>query len=163
MRKVCAWCGKELSNISQHDRPISHGICERCADYLKCQKIKISDFIEKFNFPILVMDDKGRAEAANSNAREILKEEPVGRLGGEVIQCKYSFDSGGCGKTKYCSGCTIRNAVMDSMLTNKGHNEVAEQPIQTPSGIRTFNISFTTEKVGELVMLKLGKMEQQDE
>jgi len=169
MRKVCAWCGKELNerNDDNINHPVSHGICERCKDYLTSTKVPIRDFINRFDFPILVMDDRGRSQAVNKTASKTLnkkEDEIVGRLGGEIIECKYSFEDEGCGKTEHCSGCDIRNSVMKTMSTSESLKEVTTtQPLKTPSGIRNFKLTFSTEKLEDYVLLKLGKMEQLDE
>ena len=129
MKKVCAWCGKDLGVVetnfdSQHD--VSHGICEQCAFHLVAQMgmRHCRNILMVLRDPILVVNGDVNVKTANGRARELLQKElPAieGYQGGDMFECEYSKLPEGCGKTYHCSACAIRRTVTDTFKTGINH------------------------------------------
>jgi PAS domain-containing protein len=59
----------------------------------------------------------GRLLGANQSAADMLgksREELVGLLGGEAMECVYARLPGGCGGTVHCQTCMIRRTVSET-------------------------------------------------
>jgi hypothetical protein len=163
MKRICAWCKKELeSGFADEDSDgiISHGICEECSDKIFAQQgIPLSTYIETLDAPIAVVDGNGTILTANKKACTLLDKQPEeieGFRGGDVFGCAYASLPGGCGKTIHCSGCTIRINVMDTFETGASH-------LKTPAYINRgdannptkIELLISTEKAGMVVLLRL--------
>ncbi|NTV48475.1 MAG: hypothetical protein HGB32_09970 [Geobacteraceae bacterium] len=144
----------------QSGNSITHGICARCKDkILGPEKIELMTFLDSLNMPIVLVDAMGMAETANKAARKILKKELpeiVGFAGGVIFECAYSILPEGCGKTIHCSGCTIRNTVMDTFQSGNSHLEIKALLNQGTSdkNEEVFYL-ISTEKAGDVVLLKI--------
>jgi hypothetical protein len=68
----------------------------------------------------------------------------------------YSALPEGCGKTVHCSGCAIRNTVMDTFQSGKSHLAV-EAPLVygTPDNRHEISFLISTEKVKDVVLLRI--------
>ncbi len=123
MRKICAWCKKEISeNTELQFDTISHGICKEClVEFFDIdESIKFKELIDRFEYPILVVNDNGEILSANKNASLELDrnlDEIEGFLCGVAIECQNSILSGGCGETPGCSGCELRNIIRETIET----------------------------------------------
>jgi transcriptional regulator with PAS, ATPase and Fis domain len=165
MKSVCAWCQKVLGTRPSEIHPddiITHGICVECHEkLLGPQKIDWAEFLDSLEIPIVVIDATGKATGANRQARKLLhKELPeiVGFQGGDVFECAYAKLPQGCGNTIHCSGCTIRNTVMDTFESGKSHLEVPAPLIQgTPDKNQELQFLVSTEKVGDVVLLRIDE------
>ncbi|MCF2141591.1 MAG: hypothetical protein K9W44_16170 [Candidatus Lokiarchaeota archaeon] len=161
MKVRCAWCGKIIQeDLSNPDyAQISHGICQECIYNLEYHKIPLQDLIDSLQPPIFIINAEGKIETANKTAQiEINK--PIskieGMLGGDVIECAYATLPGGCGKTEHCTGCGIRNTVNYTFSTGKAKHDVkVYQYLQTPNGQKRVELTLNTEKVGNLVYLRI--------
>lgn len=68
MRRVCAWCGKELSaGDHRHDDVISHGICTDCMEHFASgtRVLSLREYLDKLDVPVVVVDDDLRILTAN--------------------------------------------------------------------------------------------------
>ncbi len=76
---------------------------------------------------VLALVDQGiRVEMINQKGAALVeksKENLSGRLCGDVLLCKYSFQGRGCGKNPECSACPLRNRVLSTFETGKPHIE----------------------------------------
>jgi len=119
----------------------------------------IQEFLDRLGVPILLVEPEPRVRTGNRYARELLGKELAaieGRMGGDVIECVYSKRPGGCGKDVHCKTCTIRNTVLDTFATGKSHLAVRAFPdIQFDNYIKTMSVRISTEKVGEVVLLRI--------
>lgn len=64
---------------------------------------------------MMLLDRGGRVRAINQAGAAFSgtsREEALGALGGEVIRCLTSFDTGGCGRGEKCLSCPVRSSVM---------------------------------------------------
>ena len=162
MKRVCAWCNKELEPNEKyaHEGGITHGICSLCA-------LKISEFerrtvrqmLSYIQEPVFVVDPEGRVQAANKNALKLLgkKEEDIdGALGGDAFECAYSQEEGGCGQTIHCKTCTMRRSITYTLQTGETlENVEAYQDCTTENEATTIRFLISTEKVGEAVLLRV--------
>lgn len=166
MKRICAWCKIEMESTcfeSNSDDIITHGICAKCKDNIfGPQKFELMTFLDNLNVPIVLVDAVVNAETANKTARKILQKELpeiVGSAGGVIFECAYSTLPEGCGKTIHCSGCTIRNTVMDTFQSGNSHLEISAPLAQgTPDENQDFTYLISTEKVSNVVLLRIDKV-----
>ncbi|MBU2530815.1 MAG: hypothetical protein KKD35_07230 [Elusimicrobia bacterium] len=158
MRRLCAWCKKDMGSVDNGEDIMTHGICEECEKLVEFEPVKTRKLIDEFNKPVL-MNESGRCLVANTAASKALEKEIdsiEGYLGGDVICCVHASEPGGCGATEHCSGCTIRNTVTDTLKTGKSHLKVqAYQFIQTKNGTEKKEFFVSTEKKGNRVLLRI--------
>jgi PAS domain-containing protein len=84
---------------------------------------KQGDFIERIlnaiPLPIFVVDEDVRIFWSNQSASPLLDAAPDSvflRRCGEVFHCRHAMEStAGCGHTKFCPDCPIRNSVQQSI------------------------------------------------
>src|SRR5208337_2660831 len=167
LQMVCAWCQRPLNDEPEDGNPISHGICERCLEYVDMNRTAISSFLNTIDAPVLAVDGEGRAISANRLALVALKKEHseiADKLGGEVIECEYSYMPEKCGKTIHCTGCQIRGSVNHTRSTGEPLMRVkAYQHIMTPTGVKTFDYYISTEKLGDnTVLLRIDEAKETD-
>jgi hypothetical protein len=157
MKSICAWCQHPLNDEPESDAPITHGICDRCVEFVVDSRTAIRTFLDTIDSPVLAIDGEGRAISANRLALLALKkeyDEVAGRLGGEVIECEHSYLPEGCGKTVHCTGCQIRGSVNHTRATGEALLRVrAYQHIMTATGVRTFQYFISTEKLADSTIL----------
>jgi hypothetical protein len=162
MKSVCAWCHRALNDEPENEAPITHGICGRCAEFVTTSRTAIRKFLNTIDAPVLAIDGEGRAISANGLALLALNkehDEVADRLGGEVIECQYSYLPEKCGKTVHCTGCQIRGSVNHTRATGEPRvRAVAYQHIMTPTGVKTFHYLISTEKLdGGTVLLRIDE------
>jgi len=172
IKRVCAWCGVSLeggSTADGSDALISHGICARCVrDFFSTKTISLADFLDGLDAPVLVVDTDVVVLEANTRARAILgKDAPAvkGYRGGDVIECTFSKLPGGCGLQEHCmTGCVIRRSVGSTASTGIGVREaISFHQVRTPMGIQERHFTISTEKVGEMVLLRIEAVMGTDE
>lgn len=162
MKKVCAWCKKELNGAKEDSNQgvITHGMCSLCA--LKfTQDIQRSTF-EILNFleePVFILGPDGVIRGTNKSALKLLGENQKSskdKLFGEAFECKYSKEEGGCGRTVHCSTCTIRNILIETLSTGKSFEKIpAFQLVETPDGEIVQHYLISTERVGDSILLRI--------
>ncbi|GAB4338958.1 MAG: hypothetical protein Kow0089_11350 [Desulfobulbaceae bacterium] len=166
MERVCAWCGKELSPGKADDvsRTVTHGICSVCAlEFTRGVPTTLKQMLDLIDRPVLVVDGTGVVRAANDSGLRLLgkqQEEIADRLGGEVFDCVYARLPGGCGQTKHCATCAVRNILMDTLAHDRSYRKVpAFQRIRTPEGERVRRFTISTEKAGDMILLRVDDSE----
>jgi len=165
MKRVCAWCKKDLGTIKTEmysESLITHGICEECKNaFFDPLKTTLMDFLDGLNVPVIVVDATVSINSANRQARELLhKELPriVGFKGGDVFECAYAALPEGCGKTIHCVGCAIRNTVVDTFRTGTSHLEIPAYLNHTIDNGPEIRFLISTEKVNDVVLLRIDKV-----
>jgi PAS domain-containing protein len=169
MRWICSWCGRSLiarTEGQQQDGPISHGLCDDCRRTVHFQGgVKLHEFLESLDAPVVAVDSDVMVKVANRRACEALGKKPqeiADRRGGDVFECAYARLPGGCGRTLHCSGCAIRRSVTETFATGR-------PKISVPAPLRhesrdgeeeRINMYVSTEKVGDLVLLRIDRMEK---
>lgn len=165
MRRVCAWCNKDLMAKEEYasEGGISHGICSQCAiKVTNFEPRTIKQLLDYVHEPVFVIDSDGTVKTANQGGLEMLGKgmtEIENELGGDAFECSYSGVEGGCGNTEHCKTCAIRNIVMDTLSTGQGYiNVPAFQSINTSDGTRILRFYISTEKVEECILLRIDEV-----
>lgn len=128
-------------------------------------ELNYSEWIEAIDAPLLLMQGNPRqVVTANKRALELFEKElheVEGRRGGQVFNCIYAFTEDGCGKDSHCEGCKIRDGIIDTFTTGKSHNGVSTSlQIQKDNGIMTYVLQVSTEKVGDLALVRIERFEK---
>jgi len=168
MKRVCAWCHRDLGQTPAEnldEQTVTHGICEDCAKrFLEDEPKCLRDFLDRLGVPVLVLDPVARVLAANSHAQNLLgKALPTtGRLMcGDAIECANAKLPGGCGHTEHCATCTIRNAVLETFATGRPFVRVPAYPdLELGKETKTMCLRISTEKVGESVLLRIDDLRE---
>jgi len=167
MKRVCAWCKKDMGTVSSEDSSesiITHGICKACANKILAQQgVDLRTFLDNLAVPVIVVDATGTVSNANKQARALLyKNMPdiKGYRSGDVFECAYAKLPEGCGKTIHCDGCTIRMTVMDTFQSGKSHLKTPACLCRgTPDKCDSIDIFISTEKVNNVVLLRIDRID----
>jgi nitrogen-specific signal transduction histidine kinase len=129
--------------------------------------VELEKFLNSLKLPIVVVNETGTIVTGNDHAQKLLRKGPAeieGYRGGEVFECAYARLPEGCGNTMHCSGCTIRRTVMETHGTGRSFLRVPATlntgALQEPEKIK---LLISTEKIAELVLLRIDEMEAQKE
>jgi len=164
MKRICAWCKKDLgaSDTSDQagDAPITHGICGDCARRTLSFKAKpLRNFLDQFSKPVLLINAEGRILTGNSMGFTLLQKKPEeveGELGGDAFGCSYADLPGGCGNTVHCRTCAIRINLMETLRSGKSKIRIPAYPdLHHVTGETRIRFLITTERVGETVLLRI--------
>lgn len=161
MPRLCIWCGNELATIIGQE-PVTNMVCPTCLHNITQSRTSLKKILNRYTFPVLVIDKSGNTQYANSSALlsldqklEIIKNQP----GGNVIRCIHSYLDEGCGNTIHCAACTIRNTVMATHRDGKSRNKIeAYNYIKKGDEVKKVQLYISTEKLDEIVLLKLDQM-----
>ena len=166
MKRICSWCNKTLgyTNIEVRLKTITHGICTDCDKWIrKNWRQSMSDYLNSFDFPILLVDSDVVVKFANKSAMHFLEKdatEIVGYHGGDATECEYARMPEGCGKTIHCKACAIRNTVKETFKTGISFKDItAFQNIYSKSGLQKVQFKISTEKKNNQVLLKIDPVE----
>jgi hypothetical protein len=156
MKIVCSYCEAHLGHKEPLDDPsVSHGMCVPCLDHFRRQwrGLSLSEYLDDFTSPVVVVDGSGRTIAANRPMGEWLgrgTEEMAGLLGGEALECVNARKPGGCGKTVHCRTCAIRNSVRATFETGQPCVRVPASLVRAQGELR---LLVTTCKRGPVVQV----------
>jgi hypothetical protein len=154
VRLVCSYCQKKLGlKPPLGDGSLTHGMCQACGEHFAAlwKGMSYGRYLDRFAFPVVLVEDQGRVVAANTAAgdfRGCRPQEVGGLLGGEALECARSRLPGGCGKTVHCSTCAIRNSVNRTRRTGETLSRV---PAKLRRSDRDFDLLLTTTLEGRLV------------
>ncbi len=168
MKTVCAWCKTVLGDECQGDaHPVTHGICLQCAQQFFSEVGEpLREFLDQLGVPVLVVDEDPVVQTANSQARELLGKdlhEIEQHRPGQAIDCIHASNPGGCGRQVHCQSCTIRQLVLETYATGEGFTRVPVFPdLQSGAGIRKTRVEISTEKAGNIVLLRLHEIREAD-
>lgn len=168
MKVICSGCGKHLGYKSikaESEDEVSHGLCDSCAFHFRAQVgMPLEQFLEGLEIPVVTVTPDGIIGSANKLGFAFLGkslDEIHGLRGGDVFECEYARLPGGCGETIHCSGCTIRNTVMDTVKTGAPNLKVpAFLNRYSEAGSKLIDLFITTEKIGGIVFLKIDRVEE---
>jgi hypothetical protein len=160
MKRICAFCNRDLSPHTGDDDKISHGICSSCYNHVKASMgVDLKEYLNMLDRPVVLVDKDLHVLTANWKAHQFTdKEEPemLGKLPGEVFECENAKLPEGCGHTVHCSGCVIRNSVNFTFQTG---NPVNQHPAVLNQGVSGFSfpvdLLISTQKSGDVVLLKV--------
>lgn len=163
MRSQCAWCRADKGDVDGlDDGKVSHGICKDCRARLgpRIRPVDLRDFLDRLPAPVMFVRPDGRVVTANQQACDLLgkrRSEVEEVCCGAAIECLNAYGEGGCGRHPRCPGCRLRSAIEDTWHTAVAHADV---PVfarrQDPAGAGELRFRSSTEKVGELVVLRLA-------
>jgi hypothetical protein len=120
--------------------------------------------LEAIEAPTLLMQGNPRqVVTANKRALDLFRKElheVEGHRGGQVFDCVHSFTAAGCGKDVNCEGCKIKDAIVDTFDTGNPHHHVSTSlPIRKADGTKTYVLQVSTEKVGDLALVRIERYE----
>ena len=168
VKKICAWCKKDLGSLSAfdvpEDTPITHGMCSDCARKAMSFRAKpLRIFLDQFSKPVFLVKAEGIIVTGNSAGLSLLKNKPEevdGELAGDAFGCKYADLEGGCGNTVHCKTCTIRNSIMSTLQSGQSNIRIPAYPdLHYMTGENKVRYLVTTEKIGEAVLLRIDEVD----
>lgn len=122
----------------------------------------LREFLDQIRAPVAVVDAQGIIRAVNKAGRTLVGKTSAqtdGLPGGNIFECEYSHLPEGCGKTAHCSGCAIRNTVMDTHRSGRSHSHVTANLRQRQTaGTQDLRLQISTEKVNEVVLLRVDEI-----
>jgi PAS domain-containing protein len=155
---VCSYCRKDLGKKPPfNDASLTHGMCKACGEYFGAQwgGITYGEYLDRFGFPVVMVEGEGRVVAINKPACDFLGRGPgdvIGLLGGEALECAHARLPEGCGKTVHCSACAIRNSVTRTHQTGEPLSRV---PARLRRSDRAFDLLVSTALEGKLVRVTI--------
>jgi PAS domain-containing protein len=164
MKIICAWCGKFLGEEEHPKEMLSHGICPDCLRKLDAgDVISLRELIDKLEFPVLVTDGTVAIQRANRTAERAFgrpAHEMENSTLGFAIECVHARAPGECGRMEQCAGCLLRQALMETHDDGQPrHGFYSENDILTPQGTRPRRIRFSTNPVGDAVILAIEEIQ----
>ncbi len=164
MRCLCSWCGRELPGGPDEAGKVGFGICLACAAKLAGDAgMSIQKIIDRFPFPVLVVDEDVTVSVVNKRGQEILGVLPSqarGKRAGELFGCVNSGLPGGCGRSIHCSGCALRRAIMATYHTREPQGHVpATLKRGDPDDPSAVAITLSTSMWGDAVLVKIDRLD----
>jgi len=147
---------------------ITHTFCESCAEEYLCDELGLDlrALLDTLSVPVIVFDPDVRVRTANSQACALLQKSLAdieGKRGGVAIECSHSKTPAGCGNDIHCQSCTIRNSIQKTFETGKPIVKVKAYPdIQASSKVKKVCVEISTEKVGDVVILRIDDLREVD-
>lgn len=169
MTRLCRWCNARLSTeegARQSGRRIAESLCAACSEHFVFQMgVPFQTFIDSLPAPIFVLDGDAVVRGANTLGHRLLgKKRPDQAetgLAGDVFECAYARLPEGCGKTIHCSGCAIRRSVYQTFETGESLiNVPATLRYGDPSDPQPVAMRISTEKMGDVVLLRIDRMDK---
>lgn len=139
------------------DERLTHGICPSCYEWAvnKEDISSLSEYLDTFTVPVIIVNDQGRIIAVNKDAETALgrsQNNILGLLGGEAMECDYARLPEGCGQTIHCPACTIRNLVEKTIEKGRGFTE----QVQLKRNSEILSMTATTDYLSGKVSIKLS-------
>jgi hypothetical protein len=168
MKKICAWCKKDLFDEKHNqslETGITHGICADCLKkYFSERPLELVKYLDGLLAPVLLIDPGGVVKTANKAAQSLLGKK-VSLIenfkGGNVFECIYASLPEGCGKTVHCSGCAVRRSVTYTYTTGKPLYKSSAYLRQYQSdSTKEQHYLISTEKVGDIVLLRIDEVKK---
>jgi PAS domain-containing protein len=148
MKRICAWCKKELQpghvdGVS--DGLITHGICDKCAENLHSSpRSTARNFLETLDEPVFLVNRDAKFIATNHKARDVVGKdasEIEDHLCGEVLSAPiHSF------RMAVAKQSTARHARLGSLSHTRlpqGKAWFVSQPVRTSRGLTVFRASVS--------------------
>lgn len=159
----CKICTKQMPPEISDPRPVTGEICKECLDRSGAQEgIPLFDFLDLLEVPVLVVNRDVMVSRVNKPVLAILGKTPSqvkGQRGGDVFECAYARQPGGCGKTIHCSGCAIRRAVTETFVTGKSLKNVQAYLDRDTQHMEQMSLVISTEKVLGMILLRIDHAE----
>jgi len=166
MKPICVLCKTDLDNSNEQlpESNVTGSICFSCANKFKLSSSAdiLKEIIDTIDTPILLMQPEPRqVYTANNKALELFDKtlsQAEGCRGGQVFDCVHAFTEAGCGKDANCENCKIKNAVIETFAAGKSFKDIAtDLQINKNGEISLYNLRVSTEKVGDLELLRIDQ------
>ena len=165
MRKICAWCKKQLDykprKTGDRSGPISHGMCPDCLrHYLSSKARTLHEFLNQFNHPVYLVDSNIRILSANKKGLDYLEQnnEQIHAKDISMFDCRYSSRPDGCGRPMHCKCCTIKKAVEQTYRTGKSLTNIPAYPdLHFLTGENCIKFLISTKKTGTGILLRIDE------
>jgi PAS domain-containing protein len=127
---------------------------------LKAQYLRA--VFDTFPLPAFIVDSDLQIHDFNTAAEPFLGSEPASalyRCSGEALRCLHA-EPAGCGKSKECKDCVVRNSVTRAITGETTHREVHRAELRAQTGTRTLDLLVTasllpyTEQLQALLILE---------
>ena len=99
--------------------------------------------------PAFIVDEDVHILDFNAEAEKLLGPSPkssLWRRGGEVLNCVYA-ERVGCGQSKPCKNCIIRNSVKDAIGGLDTHRKFFQAELRGSRGATTLNLFVTAHRL----------------
>lgn len=124
----------------------------------------MQQYIDTIPVPILLVDNNTGVVAGNMKACEMLGWTPnniVDQLFGPVFDCAHARLPQGCGRTIHCSGCALRNSVLQTFETGETQICVpATLTVEHADHLSEVFLTITTIKADGVVILRLDQVKK---
>jgi len=170
--RVCAWCGEKMGLTERRATyrfPVTHGMCGTCSHLLATYRdVNLDQLINRLEQPVLVVDELTSLVVTANEPAAAAFGKPLGAFagerGGSVTECVNAYEPGGCGEAEHCTGCTIRHLVMETASSGRGEDRaIAYQHRVGPDGIRKQHYLISTEKLEDLILLRMELLPEGDQ
>jgi len=108
----------------------------------------IRTVLDTMPIAIFVVDDDFNIIDLNPSATELFKlksDATIHRLCGQVLHCKQATESdGGCGTTKICPDCVIRNSIESTCMDKETHRKKHKMDIERDGKFFVLHMLVTT-------------------
>ncbi len=168
MSNLCINCSTEMEEHGNVGYSITNGVCLQCVESIFGKhNSELTTFLDNLEAPILLMQsDPRQVKTANKQACELFKKELSqieGHRGGQVFDCVYAFTKDGCGKDVNCEDCKIKNAVVETFTSGKSSDGASTVlDIKNNDSTIPYKLRVSTEKVGELALIRIDQYEKKD-
>ncbi len=160
MKRVCAFCNTVINPGDSPGEPVSHGICNDCSlRALSRLGIDIARYIDMPGAPVILVNKDVRIHDVSFEAVRFIGRplDPIlGILAGGTQGCTHAGQPGGCGRTVWCSGCAIRNAVRTTYETGEPVDRcLAVLQQGNPEETRPIDLLISTRKAGSIILVSV--------
>jgi PAS domain S-box-containing protein len=126
--------------------------CRLAKEALGESRAEFSAMFDNAPITLVLVDQERRVRRVNRVASELSSrsaEDMIGLRDGEALRCVYSLDNPkGCGYAPSCTECALRNTVLDTFETGRGHHRVeVEIPLAREDGQEEKHFLVTTTPV----------------
>ena len=158
MRKICAWCAKELSPSPADDGEVAHGICLLCKqEFIGETWLSLKESVSRIPFPVLFVDGDYKVDAVSATAAKLVAgnaKDETKPLTGVVIGCVNSQLPGGCGHSAECVGCILRNTATATFADEMTRNGMSStHKLLSGGSVRDVIITFSVERISAGVLI----------
>ncbi len=162
IRVKCGWCGEEIIEGVNDGSLKDSGLCDACFKMRDYYHVKVEELDQIIDYPVLIVDDNMVVKEANKPAVLLARKDVdtiKNSLCGNVLNCIYSEEEGGCGKTEHCMGCVIRNSTNETFSTGKPmENQKSFHYIRKNGDIVEMEITLSTKMMGDHVLLSINRV-----
>jgi transcriptional regulator of aromatic amino acid metabolism len=166
MKQVCIFC--KTNTVDDNDRSFERVVtgmtCDSCVRnfHTASGAATLKKLVDAIDAPLLVMQGEPRQVfTANKKALELFSKEldqVEDHRGGQVFNCIHAFSKAGCGKDINCQPCRIKNAIVETLTTDRQCNDIsAVLDIKRDAGTNPYVLQISTKKIGSMALVRIHK------